>query len=87
VPLLDAMINAIPGPEVEPDKPFQMQITNFLYDQFVGRVGIGRIRRGTLKARDQVAVIKRDGGVQRCRQTGTGFRRLEPRGRAPGARR
>jgi GTP-binding protein len=66
VPLLDAMINAIPGPEVEPDKPFQMQITNFLYDQFVGRVGIGRIRRGTLKARDPVSVIKRDGTLQRA---------------------
>ncbi len=63
VPLLDAMVNRIPGPEVEPEKPFQVQITNFLFDQFVGRVGVGRIMRGTLKARDPVALIKRDGTV------------------------
>jgi GTP-binding protein len=62
-PLMDAMIDKIPGPEVQPDKPFQVQITNFLFDQFVGRVGIGRIMRGTLHARDQVAVVKREGGV------------------------
>ncbi|MBX3460533.1 MAG: translational GTPase TypA [Planctomycetes bacterium] len=61
VPLMDAMLNRIPGPEVEPDKPFQVQITNFLYDQFVGRVGIGRIMRGTLRAKDPVVVVKRDG--------------------------
>ena len=60
VPLMDAMLNSIPGPEVEPDKPFQVQITNFLYDQFVGRVGIGRIMRGTLKVKDPVVIIKRD---------------------------
>ncbi|MBK8207975.1 MAG: translational GTPase TypA [Planctomycetes bacterium] len=64
VPLMDAMINRIPGPEVEPDKPFQVQITNFLYDQFVGRVGIGRIMRGTLKAKDPVVVVKRDGSIK-----------------------
>ncbi|MBE7490252.1 MAG: translational GTPase TypA [Planctomycetes bacterium] len=61
VPLMDAMINRIPGPEVEPDMPFQVQITNFLYDQFVGRVGIGRIMRGTLKVKDPVVILKRDG--------------------------
>ena len=64
VPLMDAMINRIPGPEVEPDKPFQVQITNFLYDQFVGRVGIGRIMRGTLRAKDPVVVVKRDGSIK-----------------------
>jgi GTP-binding protein len=63
VPLMDAMIDKIPGPEVEPQKPFQVQITNFLYDQFVGRVGIGRIMRGTLHAKDAVAIVKREGNV------------------------
>jgi GTP-binding protein len=63
VPLMDAMIDKIPGPEVEPEKPFQVQITNFIYDQFVGRVGIGRIMRGTLKVKDAVAIVKREGNV------------------------
>jgi GTP-binding protein len=66
VPLMDAMIDKIPGPEVQPDKPFQVQITNFLFDQFVGRVGIGRIMRGTLTAREQVAVVKREGSVHKA---------------------
>ena len=66
VPLMDAMVEKIPGPEVAPDKPFQVQITNFLFDQFVGRVGIGRIMRGTLHARDQVAVVKREGDVRKA---------------------
>ncbi|HRJ78962.1 MAG: GTP-binding protein TypA/BipA [Planctomycetes bacterium] len=60
-PLLDAMIDQLPGPEVEPDRPFQVQITNILYDQFVGRVGIGRIMRGKLRARQAVVSLKRDG--------------------------
>jgi GTP-binding protein len=61
VPVMDAMLDKIPGPEVEPEKPFQVQITNFLYDEYVGRVGIGRIMRGTLRTRDPVTVLKRDG--------------------------
>jgi GTP-binding protein len=60
-PLLDAMIDLLPGPEVEPEKPFQVQITNILYDQFVGRVGVGRIMRGTIKARQPVLSMHRDG--------------------------
>jgi len=60
-PLLDAMIDLLPGPEVEPDKPFQVQITNILYDQFVGRVGVGRIMRGTIRARQPVLSMHRDG--------------------------
>lgn len=63
IPLLDSMINRIPGPEIEPDKPFQVQITNFLFDQFVGRVGIGRIMRGTLRVKDPVVILKREGGT------------------------
>ncbi|MCA8918976.1 MAG: translational GTPase TypA [Planctomycetes bacterium] len=66
VPLMDAMIDRIPGPEVQPDKPFQVQITNFLFDQFVGRVGIGRIMRGTLAVREQVVVINREGEVRKA---------------------
>ena len=60
-PLLDAMIDLLPGPEVEPEKPFQVQITNILYDQFVGRVGVGRIMRGTIKAQQPVLSMHRDG--------------------------
>jgi GTP-binding protein len=64
VPVMDAMLDKIPGPEVAPTEPFQVQITNFLYDEYVGRVGIGRIMRGTLRTRDQVAIIKPDGSVK-----------------------
>ncbi|MDC1142263.1 translational GTPase TypA [Planctomycetota bacterium] len=66
VPLMDAMIEKIPGPEVEPEKPLQVQITNFLFDQFVGRVGIGRLVRGSVHERQQVSVVKRDGSIQKA---------------------
>jgi len=64
VPVMDAMLDKIPGPEVEPDMPFQVQFTNFLYDEYVGRVGIGRIMRGTLKTRDPVVLVKPDGSTR-----------------------
>lgn len=67
LPLLDAMIDAVPGPEVEPDRPLQLMITNFLYDEFVGRIGIGRIVAGRARNRMPVAVVKMaDGSVRKA---------------------
>jgi len=57
-PLLDAMIDAVPGPEVEPDSPLQLMITNFQFDEFVGRIGIGRIVAGTAHNRMPIVVHK-----------------------------
>jgi len=64
VPLLDTIIENIPQPEfVEGDS--QMQITSIDYNEYVGRIGIGRVFRGILKKSDILSIIKRDGSIHK----------------------
>lgn len=58
--LLDGIIQHIPAPKVEQGTP-QMLITSLEYSSYIGRVAIGRIHRGELKAGMPVALVKRDG--------------------------
>lgn len=60
-PLYEAIMQHAPKPEVDPDGPFQMRISQLDYNNFVGVIGIGRIQRGTLKKNMPVAVIDREG--------------------------
>ena len=60
-PLYEAIMKHAPKPEVDPDGPFQMRISQLDYNNFVGVIGIGRIQRGTLKKNMPVAVIDRHG--------------------------
>lgn len=60
-PIFDAIINDIPAPTVEIDKPFQLLVTSLQYDSFLGKYAIGRISRGMAKRGMPVALIKRDG--------------------------
>ena len=60
-PIFDAIINDIPAPTVESDKPFQLLVTSLQYDNFLGKYAIGRITRGSIKRAQQVVLIKRDG--------------------------
>jgi len=60
-PLLDAVIKYIPGPKIE-EGTTQMQITSLDYSSFVGRIAIGRIKRGSIKDGQQYALCK-DGGI------------------------
>ena len=60
-PLYEAIMQHAPKPDVDPDGPFQMRISQLDYNNFVGVIGIGRIQRGTLKKGMQVAVIDRHG--------------------------
>lgn len=60
-PIFDAIINDIPAPTVETDKPFQMLVTSLQYDTFQGKYAIGRITRGSIKRGQQIVLIKRDG--------------------------
>lgn len=62
-PIFDAIINDIPAPTVEADKPFQLLVTSLQYDSFLGKYAIGRVSRGEIKRAQQVALIKRDGTV------------------------
>ncbi|WP_049621175.1 translational GTPase TypA [Frateuria defendens] len=60
-PLYQAIMEHAPKPDVDPEGPFQMRISQLDYSNFVGVIGIGRIQRGTLKKGMPVAVIDREG--------------------------
>ncbi len=63
-PLLDAIVEYIPAPKIQ-QGPLQMLITSLDYSNYIGRIAIGRLHRGTLKSNQQVVLIKRDGTVIR----------------------
>ena len=54
--LFEAVLQYVPAPRSEPEGPLQLQISTIDYNSYVGRIGIGRIRRGTLRAGRQVAL-------------------------------
>ena len=56
VPLFETILEYIPAPEAEPDEPFQMLVSSIDYNEFVGRIAIGRIERGTVKQNQEIAV-------------------------------
>ncbi len=60
-PLYEAIMQHVSKPDVDPDGPFQMRISQLDYNNFVGVIGIGRIQRGALKKGMPVAVIDRHG--------------------------
>ena len=60
-PLFETMLEHVPPPEADPDAPVQMLITTLDYSDYVGRIGIGRVFVGTLRASQEVTVIHRDG--------------------------
>lgn len=62
-PIFDAIINDIPAPTVEIEKPFQMLVTSLAYDTFQGKYAIGRISRGTIKKGQGIVLMKRDGEI------------------------
>ena len=55
-PLFDTILEYIPAPEADTDQPFQMLVSSIDYNEFVGRIAIGRIERGTLKQNQEIAV-------------------------------
>ncbi|MCB1986115.1 MAG: translational GTPase TypA [Burkholderiales bacterium] len=59
-PLFETIIEHVKAPEGNPDEPLQLQISTLDYSSFVGRIGIGRIRRGRLKPGQEVMVMTGD---------------------------
>ncbi|WP_283678843.1 translational GTPase TypA [Lentilactobacillus sp. Marseille-Q4993] len=68
-PIFDTIIDRIPAPIDNSDEPLQFQVALLDYNDFVGRVGIGRVFRGTIKVGDSVTVMKLDGSTQNFRVT------------------
>jgi GTP-binding protein len=67
--LFEAIINHIPAPVDNSDEPLQFQVALLDYNDYVGRIGIGRVFRGTMKVGQQVALMKLDGSVKPFRVT------------------
>ena len=68
-PIFDTVIKNIPAPIDNVDEPLQFQITMLDWDDYVGRIGVGRIYRGHVKVGDNITVMKRDGSTQNFRVT------------------
>ncbi len=68
-PIFETIIKTIPAPIDNVDEPLQFQITMLDWDDYVGRIGVGRIYRGQVKVGDNITVMKRDGSSQNFRVT------------------
>ncbi len=60
-PLFEQIINEIPAPQGDIDGDLQLLISNIDYDEYVGRIGVGRVERGSLKVGQQVSLCRQDG--------------------------
>ena len=60
-PLFETLVSEVPAPRVDPDAPFQMQISSLAFSTYVGLIGIGRIRRGEVATNQSVAVVDAEG--------------------------
>jgi len=59
-PIFEAILKHIPAPHGDPDKSLQLQISSIQYNEYVGRIGVGRIYNGRIKTGQQVLLSKRD---------------------------
>ena len=62
-PLLDMIVDGLPAPDVDVDAPLAMQVVNVDHDNFLGRIGVGRIYSGTVHKGDKIAVVKNNGST------------------------
>lgn len=67
--LFDQVLETIPAPIDNIDEPLQFQVTMLDYNDYLGRIGIGRVLRGKIKVGDQVSLMKLDGSVRNFRVT------------------
>ncbi|ASJ54717.1 translational GTPase TypA [Brevibacillus formosus] len=66
-PLFDTIVEHMPAPDADESAPLQMQVTMLDYNDFLGRIGIGRIYRGTMSVNEMVSVTTREGEVKKAR--------------------
>ena len=60
-PLFETIVEHVSAPDVDPDGPFQMQVSSLDYNNYVGVIGIGRIRRGKVKTNTPVVILDHQG--------------------------
>jgi GTP-binding protein len=62
-PLFDAILQHVPAPHGDPEASLQLRISSIQYNDYVGRIGVGRVYNGKIKTGQQVAIVKREGEV------------------------
>jgi len=62
-PLLDMVLDKVPGPEVQPDAPLQMLVTTLDWSEYVGRIAVGRIQAGTIRQGQTIDLMQAGGRV------------------------
>ena len=67
--LFELIINSIPCPKCEDDAPFQMLVSNIDYDDYTGRIAVGKIERGSIKVNMPLSICRHDGKVTRGKAT------------------
>jgi GTP-binding protein len=60
-PLFEAIVKNIPAPDVKPDEPFAMLVLALVYDNYKGKIGIGKVLSGSIKKAQTIVQIKKDG--------------------------
>src|SRR5687768_10538588 len=68
-PLLDAIIASVPAPEGDPAEPLQALVTNLDASDYLGRLAVGRVVQGTLRAEGLIALCRDDGSTERRKLT------------------
>ena len=80
-PLLEMITKEVPAPSNNPDGKMQILFSNIDYDEYVGRIGVGRVERGVVKAGQQAVLCKQDGKTQNVKisrlYTYDGLKRVE----------
>ena len=66
-PLFEKILSEIPAPQGEIDAPLQILISNIAYDEYVGRIGVGRVERGRVKHNQQAVICKADGSEHKVK--------------------
>lgn len=66
-PLFEKIVTEIPAPQGDIDGDLQILISNIDYDDYVGRIGVGRVERGQVKVNQQAVLCKRDGTTQKVK--------------------
>jgi GTP-binding protein len=61
IPVFEALLKHVPAPHGDPEKSLQIQISSILYNDYVGRIGVGRIFNGKIRSGQQVTIVRRDG--------------------------
>lgn len=67
--LFELIVNEIPSPDCEENAPFQMLVSNIDYDEYTGRIAVGKIERGNIKINMPLSICKSDGSIARGKAT------------------